>query len=101
MPLFERGGIMLGAEKVRGRWRIHWSDDESNTICLGSIGSGKTRRILLPGIVIQALAGESMVVSNPKEERYEYPHTFRHRCCKPLDKQRAYGLIPCPLTPVL
>lgn len=46
-------------------------DSEAHTLIIGSTGSGKTRRLILPLANIVARSGESMLVADPKGEVYE------------------------------
>ncbi len=49
-----------------------WVDDgEAHTLIMGSTGSGKTRRLIMPMIKILAKKGESMILTDPKGELYE------------------------------
>ena len=45
-------------------------DSEAHSLIVGSTGSGKTRRVILPLINVLARKGESMVVTDPKGELY-------------------------------
>ena len=49
---------------------IYVDDSESHSLVIGSTGSGKTRRVILPLINILARKGESMVITDPKGELY-------------------------------
>ncbi|SKC77758.1 type IV secretion system protein VirD4 [Maledivibacter halophilus] len=66
------GGIVLGMKKERGRERIYYIDDDTHTLCIGATRSGKTRSIVLETIGVLGLSGESMVISDPKSELYNY-----------------------------
>lgn len=48
------------------------SKEELHCFVIGDSGSGKTRRVILPTIVMAAKAGESMVISDPKGELYRF-----------------------------
>ena len=51
---------------------IYVDDSEAHSLIIGSTGSGKTRRIILPLINILTRRGESMVITDPKGELYTY-----------------------------
>lgn len=70
MPL-SKGGIVLGMEKYHnGKEKVWFSDGDLHTLLIGATRSGKDRRVLLPSIWELALAGESMVLGDPKGEMY-------------------------------
>ena len=50
-----------------------------HTLILGSTGSMKTRTFILPTILSLALAGENLVVADPKGELYGYTAAFLKR----------------------
>ena len=50
--------------------KIYVDDSEAHSLIIGSTGSGKTRRIILPLINILSKRGESMVITDPKGELY-------------------------------
>jgi type IV secretion system protein VirD4 len=67
------GGIVVAMKKMAdGRDKIWYFAGDIHTILFGKTGSGKTRRIFLETIVLLALAGQSMVVSDPKGEMYAF-----------------------------
>jgi type IV secretion system protein VirD4 len=68
----ESGGIVLGMRKEKGKEHIYYVDDDTHTLCIGATRSGKTRSIVLETIGVLGLAGESMVISDPKSELYNY-----------------------------
>ena len=69
----EKGGIVVGYEKIgKHKEKLHILDGDIHSLILGGTGSGKTRRLLLQSIGILGLAGESMIISDPKGEIYEY-----------------------------
>lgn len=51
---------------------IFVDNSDSHSLIIGSTGSGKTRRVILPLINILAKHGESMVITDPKGELYTY-----------------------------
>ncbi len=74
--LIEKGGVVLGSEFV-GKKHKFWLDAEDTQVLLiGSTGSGKTLRIIMPSIWVMAEAGESMVLTDPKGELYQKTSGF-------------------------
>lgn len=49
---------------------IATSNDELHCFIIGDTGCGKTRRLIVPSIILMGKAGESMVISDPKGELY-------------------------------
>ena len=66
------GGIVLGMEKINGKEKIYYIDDDVHTLCIGATRSGKTRSIVLQTVGVIGLSGESMIISDPKAEIYNY-----------------------------
>lgn len=73
----ERGGIVLGMKEDKSQ--LYCSTDDTHTLVIGATRSGKTRNVVLPSICNLALAGESMVVVDPKAELYLYSYPFLER----------------------
>ena len=75
MPEKIQGGQYLGINRKQpGQYYVETSD--THTLTIGATRCGKTRCIVLPSICIQALAGESMILSDPKGELYLYACKF-------------------------
>lgn len=70
--LFESGGIVVGMEKHGSRERLYCIGDDTHTLTIGATRSGKTRCLVVQSICSLALAGESLVISDPKAELYDY-----------------------------
>lgn len=71
------GGIVFGVKKLTGgREKIYYNADDTHCMCLGATRSGKSRTVVLPSIVAQALGEESIVCSDPKGELYQYTYPF-------------------------
>lgn len=68
----ESGGIVLGMKKEGGKERVYYIDDDTHTLCIGATRSGKSRCIVLETIGLLGLSGESIIVSDPKAELYNY-----------------------------
>lgn len=76
MKIFKKGGIVLGRniKKVKGveTENVLFVADNVHTLTVGATRSGKTRCLVIQSIMNSALAGESMVMSDPKGELFEY-----------------------------
>lgn len=73
---FKEGGIVVGLEKSRNKEKLYVITDDVHTLCIGATRSGKTRTVVLQSICTLGLAGENMVVSDPKGELYQYTYPF-------------------------
>lgn len=51
---------------------VYVDNSEAHSLIIGSTGSGKTRRLILPLINILSKRGESMVITDPKGELYTH-----------------------------
>jgi type IV secretion system protein VirD4 len=70
------GGIVLGKKKGGLSEYIYYVDDDTHVMCIGATRSGKSRSIVLQSIGTLAMAGESMCISDPKGELYNYTYPF-------------------------
>lgn len=70
------GGIVVKHNTKRYFEEISIVADNKHLICLGNTGAGKTRRILIESLCILGLAGESLIVSDPKGELYQMTSKF-------------------------
>lgn len=61
------GGVPLIVEGESNEI-LHVEDSESHTLIIGSTGSGKTRRLIMPLLNILTLNNESMIITDPKGE---------------------------------
>ncbi|TYQ17835.1 UNVERIFIED_CONTAM: type IV secretion system protein VirD4 [Acetivibrio alkalicellulosi] len=77
--IIQKGGIVLGCKKERRSEKIYFIDDDVHTLCIGATRSGKTRSVVLQTIGTLAFAGESMILSDPKGELYQYTYPFLER----------------------
>lgn len=73
----DQGGIVLGMD--RQRKKIYTTTEDTHTLILGATRAGKSRTVVLPSICTLALAGESMVIIDPKSELYCYTYPFLER----------------------
>jgi type IV secretion system protein VirD4 len=72
--LKDPGGILLGADV---KHRKCWLDtSETQVLVLGAVGSGKSRRVIVPTIWQLGLAEESMVISDTKGDLYAWTAQF-------------------------
>lgn len=70
------GGIVVKYNSKGNYENISIVSDNKHLICLGNTGAGKTRRILIESLCILGLAGESIIVSDPKGEIYQMTSQF-------------------------
>lgn len=77
--LLPQGGVVLGCRKEGGKEKTFFIGDDVHTLCIGATRSGKTRTVVLQSIGTMALAGESMILSDPKGELYQYTYPFLER----------------------
>ena len=71
------GGLVLGWSKDKKQ--IYCATEDVHSLLIGSTRSGKSRHIILPSIGLTAMAGESMVVTDPKSELFLYTCVFLKR----------------------
>ncbi|MDD3228066.1 MAG: type IV secretory system conjugative DNA transfer family protein [Oscillospiraceae bacterium] len=76
--LFEKGGIVVGMDKIAHAAsgdtseRLYYISDDTHTLTIGATRSGKTRCLVIQSICLLGLAGESLVISDPKAELFHY-----------------------------
>ena len=73
---FSSGGIIVGYQKHKNQEKIHYIDDNIHSLVVGATRSGKTRSIVLQTVGNLGLAGESMIISDPKAEIFHYTSDF-------------------------
>lgn len=66
----EYGGLVIGWSK--NHKQIYYNADDTHSLIIGSTRVGKSRHIVLQSIGLTAMAGESMVLVDPKSELYLY-----------------------------
>jgi len=74
--LLKEGGIVVGMTKEGSREHIYYLPDDTHTLTIGATRSGKTRTLVIQSVCLLGLAGESLVISDPKAEIYEYTGEF-------------------------
>lgn len=78
--MLNNGGVVLGMEKRRGKKeQLYYVGNDTHVLCVGATRSGKSRGVVLPTIGLTALAGESMVVADAKEELWCYTQPYLAR----------------------
>lgn len=60
-----QGGPVLGWSRHMDK--LYINDDDTHTLVLGATRSGKTRHVVLQSICTMALAGESIIATDPNE----------------------------------
>ena len=73
------GGVVVKYTSKRNYEEISVVSDNKHLICLGNTGAGKTRRILIESLCTLGLAGESIIVSDPKGELYQMTSRFFYK----------------------
>lgn len=72
--LFDKAGIVLACENSSGAEQLPCITKDVHTLTIGGTGCGKTRCLVLQSICAIALAGEGIIVNDPKGEIYHYTH---------------------------
>ncbi len=73
----EKGGTVIGMNKKGNlKEKLYYIGDDIHTLCIGSTRSGKSRNVVLPSIGFIGLSGESMIISDPKSELFQYTYPF-------------------------
>lgn len=69
-----KGGLIIGYEKNKKTTleKVYFLDDDMHSLILGATRSGKTRGLILQSICLLGLSGESMAISDPKGEIFDY-----------------------------
>lgn len=74
--VYKSGGLIVGYKKKRKEEEIYYIEDNIHSITVGATRSGKTRSVVLQTIGNLALAGESMIISDPKAELFHYTSSY-------------------------
>lgn len=72
----KRGGMVLGKNREGIAEKIFFIGSDVHTLCIGATRSGKTRVVVLESIGILGLAGENMIISDPKGELHQYTSKY-------------------------
>jgi len=79
-PPIQKGGIVVGMKKMHGGRELHYFiDDDTHVLCIGATRSGKSRTLVIQSICNLGLAGESIIVSDPKGELFQYTSAYLKR----------------------
>lgn len=73
----KEAGVVFGKRDLGStKERIYYLREDVHTLILGATRSGKGRTVLFQTIAMLALAGESIVITDPKAESYYYFKRF-------------------------
>lgn len=75
----KHGGLIVEMKKENGKEYIRYLDDDQHAIIIAATRSGKTRRIMLESIWLTILAGENLVITDPKGEIFYYTSEFAEK----------------------
>lgn len=78
-PYWNAAGTILGCRKYADNEELYCVADDVHTLCVGATRSSKTRTVVLQTIGALGLAGENMVLSDPKGELYHYTGVYLAR----------------------
>ena len=78
-PIIKEGGIVIGYKKKGKNEIVYYISDDVHTLIIGATRSGKSRCLVLQTIGTLGLAGESMFISDPKGELYNYTNLYLKR----------------------
>ncbi len=74
---FSSAGLVVGYNKLKNRKEeIYCVNNNTHSLTVGATRSGKTRTIVIETIATLGLAGESIIISDPKAEIYHYTAGF-------------------------
>ena len=78
----QKGGIIVGYKKLKSfggmdfQEKVYFVSNDVHSLILGATRSGKTRGFILQSVCFLGLCGESIVVSDPKGEIYDYTEPY-------------------------
>lgn len=76
-PLLKSAGLVVSMEKTRnGTEKIYCITDDLHSLIVGATRCGKSRCLVIQTICSLALAGESIVATDPKGELYAYTRRY-------------------------
>jgi len=74
---FKSGGLVVGYKRLKNdNEEIYYVGENTHSLTVGATRSGKTRSIVLQTIGNLGLAGESMILSDPKGELFNYTSDY-------------------------
>ena len=74
--LFSKGGIVVGKTDEADKEKMYFIGSDTHTLTIGATRSGKSRCLVIQSICTLGLSAESMVISDPKAELYQYTSEF-------------------------
>lgn len=74
--LTSSAGIVLAREISRETECLPCITEDVHTLTIGATRCGKSRCLVIPSVCALALAGEGLVINDPKGELYHYTHNF-------------------------
>lgn len=102
-PCFQKAGLVVNTNKDGSK--IYCITEDRHTIIIGSTGAGKSRRMVVPTVCTLGLAGESMIITDPKGEVYAFTSAFLEKLGYDVIKMDFFDpfLSSCinPLQPVI
>lgn len=77
----KRGGIIVGYEKEKAfrkpfQEKVYFVSDDVHSLIMGATRSGKTRGLILQSVCFLGLSGESIIISDPKGEIFDYTEPY-------------------------
>ncbi len=72
----EHGGLVIGKKDTREGEKIYYLPEDNHALIIGATRSGKGRCLVLQSIGCIGLAGESMLINDPKGELVDYTEPF-------------------------
>ncbi len=76
LPSLEKAGVVIGKKDVPEGEKIYYVERDTHALIIGATRSGKSRTSTLQTIGTVGLSGESMIVSDPKGELYQYTKPY-------------------------
>jgi type IV secretion system protein VirD4 len=73
---YPSGGLVVNYEKKNGCEKISVVDDDCHSLIIGTTRCGKTRSLVVPSVCSMALAGEGMIINDPKGEIHAYTSRY-------------------------
>lgn len=72
----EKGGGIVAGMSGKNTEKIYYLSDDTHSLCIGATGSGKSRHLVIQTICTLGLSGESLLVTDPKRELFDYTNVF-------------------------
>ncbi len=76
---FKKAGLVIGYKNNKKNEEIYCIDNNTHSLTVGMTRSGKTRTIVLQTIANLGLGEESIIISDPKGELYNYTSDFMRK----------------------